>query len=267
MTINVGRMPYLNSELFYLRMDSPEFDLHPLVPTAMSRAAQRGELDAGPFSLADCFRLGSPGGGFERLGGFCIASRDAARSILLFSRVPWEELDGGRIAITDETATSVRLLKVVAAQKLHIAPTYVGPNEEADALLLIGDGALRARRGVEGKPWVYDLGSVWHEWTGLPFVFALWMVRRSLPEADKERLLRALDSSLEEGLRDLPAAAERRKDLGMSADEVSEYLGGFAFRAGPAEEQAIGEFTRRLRELVPSGPDELRELQALGLET
>ena len=248
MTINVGRMPYLNSELFYLAMNGGPFALHPLVPTAMARAAQEGLVDAGPIPLLDCIALEER---FERLGGFCIATRERARSILLFSRLPIEALDGRAVGVTDETSTSARLLKVLLHHRFHVRPSRYGElMEESDAVLLIGDSALKARRGMDSRPYTYDLGQEWHRWTGLPFVFALWIVRRDMPEEGKVLLRKTLARSLEVGLADIEAAANRRPDLAMTPAEVREYLEGFDFTLGPGEEQAVKEFTRLL-DLLP----------------
>ena len=247
MTTNVGRMPYLNSALFYQAMDESRFALHSLVPTAMAAAARRGEIDAGPIPLLDALALDD---GFESLGGFCIATRERAASILLFSAVPIEALTGKRVAVTGETSTSVRLLKVLLSHRFRVRPdAYVALEDEADAMLLIGDPALRARHGVEGFSLCYDLGQEWRRWTGLPTVFALWIVRRDLPQAEKSALEEALRVGLDGGIPSLGEAATGRPDLGMNGDEVRGYLEGFSYELGAAERESIATFTRLLDEL------------------
>jgi chorismate dehydratase len=247
MTTNVGRMPYLNSALFYQAMNENRITLHPLVPTAMAAAARSGEIDAGPIPLLDALDLDE---GFESLGGYCIATVDQAASILLFSAVPIEELNGKRVAVTGETSTSVRLLKVLLSHRFHVKPeAYVALEDEADAMLLIGDAALQARHGVEGLPHRYDLGEEWRRWTGLPTVFALWIVRRDLPQAEKLALQKALRTGLDRGIQSLEEATAGRPDLGMSGDEVRQYLEGFSYRLGAAERESMDMFTRLLDEL------------------
>ena len=93
-------------------------------------------------------------------------------------------------------------MKTLLSRRFRVTPNrYVGLDDEpTDAFLLIGDEALRQRRGVPGYPHLYDLGEEWHRWTGLPFVFARWVVRRDLND-DKVRWLEALLSrSIELGL-------------------------------------------------------------------
>ena len=88
--LRVGLMPYLNSEVFYYAFERAGMELHPMVPSVMARAAERGELDAGPIPLVDCFRLEDR---FTPVNGFCIATVERARSILLFCTRPIEELE------------------------------------------------------------------------------------------------------------------------------------------------------------------------------
>lgn len=249
-TLQVGRMPYLNSTLFYQAMHGLDAALHPMVPTAMARAAKEGRLDAGPVPLLDALAL--LGEGFEQLGGFCIATTRAARSILLFSSVPIGELGGKRVAVTGETSTSARLLKVVLGYRYDVWPAaYVPLHQEAEATLLIGDAALKARHGWPGKPYIYDLGQEWHEMTSMPTVFALWVVRRDLPAVQKQSLADAVGGGLARGLDALWEARHGYAALAMSGDEVRQYLEGFSFRAGPAERYAIAKFAR----LVEGLPD------------
>jgi chorismate dehydratase len=252
MTLNVGLMPYLNSALFYFRMAAGApgngVVLHPMVPTVMAQAAAEGGLDAGPIPLVDCFKLEES---FEPLGGFCIATTERARSILLFSRAPVEELGGRVVGVTDETSTSARLLRVLLRHRYGIVePRYVGLDEAHDAFLLIGDGALKQRRGVPGYPHRYDLGEVWRRWTGLPTVFALWIVRKSVPQAEKEALREAIAHSIQEGWGQWEELAAQRPHLGMTAADVEEYLTGFSFVVGPPEREAISRFRSLLSTLA-----------------
>lgn len=241
--IRIGKIPYLNSILFFQGLENEAgVKLEPLVPRALSSAVAEGEVDAGPVPLVTTWEIEDR---FAPLGDFCISSINRARSILFFSKRPFERLDGATIGVTTETSTSVRLMKVLLAQAWRVRPrqfTHVDwPNN--DAFLLIGDEALIHRRGVKDYPHVADLGEVWHQWTGLPFVFARWMVRRDLPDADKSRLVSLLDASIAEGWGHFErVVAPRTADLNMTIEEMREYLQGFRFRASAAEQQSIGQF-------------------------
>ena len=88
-----------------------------------------------------------------------------------------------------------------------------------------------------------DLGEVWADWTGLPFVFACWVVRSDMPAADKQTLVDVVGSSLEMGWRNFDTiVAAKADELNMTIDEVREYLEGFRFRMTSAEHDAVARF-------------------------
>ena len=254
MTARIGRIPYLNSEVFYYGMaGEADVELHPLTPRALSGAATEGGLDAGPVPLVTCFELEDT---FKPLGDFCIATVEKARSILLYSKRPIEELTGAVVGVTGETSTSVRLMKTLFAWRFNVSPRqYVGLDDgPTDAFLLIGDDALRNRRGVPGYSYLYDLGQEWHEWTGLPFVFARWVVRRDVDD-DKIRRLEALIShSIERGLAAVEEIAAVRQDLNMTPEEIIEYVRSFHYHLGDEEMMAIEKFRSLLSDLPTELP-------------
>lgn len=243
--LRVGRIPYLNCEPFYYALPHPTGLVLP--PRAIGEAARRGQIDAAPFSLVDAWQLADA---FAPLA-FGIGVREVARSVLLFSRRPLSRLDGATIAVTAETSTSVLLLRVLLALRYGVTPrAWVGPEADADARLLIGDEALRARGRLDAiYPHRVDLGLEWRAWMGLPFVFARWAVRRDCPPEEVEAFLQALGEALDRGLASLGEIAGRRRELGLSPDEVAEYLRGFSYRLGPDEDRAETEFRRCLEKL------------------
>lgn len=247
MRIKFGRIPYLNSDVFYQDFPLDLVELHDYVPRALSHAAKRGEIDVGPVPVVTCFELEDR---FMPLGNFGIAVKDKAMSVLLLSKKPIEELDGARVGITGESSTSVRLLKVLLRRRYNIEPgDYVSTQQrDSDAILLIGDAALNNRHGLPSYPLVYDLGEIWNAWTGLPFVFARWIVNRDLnPEA--VRLLESLiEQSLEVGMKRIDEIAAKRTDLSMTPEEVRDYLHGFNYVFGRKEMEAIALFRKYLDE-------------------
>ncbi len=209
----------------------------------LGRAMAQGALDAGPLSLVDFLRLETA---LTPLP-FGIATRGAAQSVLLFSHRPLSELGGAVLAVSPETSTSVELLRILLTLKYEAVPrAWVGTDEPHDAVLLIGDPAIRALKLRPRFSHVVDLGSEWVRWTGLPFVFARWAVRTSVPDAEQLTFRLALDEGLERGLAALPRIARTRCDTGFSEAEVLSYLNGFINRIGAEEEKAIAEFSRLL---------------------
>ena len=246
MKLKIGKIPYLNSAMFYYGLESnPEtlanMEFVSMVPSHLSAAAVGEQIDAGPVPLVTSFEVRET---YEPLGDFCIATIEKARSILFYSKKPMEMLNYARIGITHETSTSVRLLKVLFDQLYRVTPIeYVSIREPNHGFLLIGDSALRNRGGCEGYPYSTDLGEAWHGATGLPFVFAVWMVRRTLPEEQKSYIKTVLSDSLNEGWKHFDAAVGEKMDaLNMTRAEVREYLDGFHFRLGAAEHDAISKF-------------------------
>ena len=252
MKIRVGRIPYLNSEPFYYKLVRDDIELFDLVPTALTRAAEQGEVDAGPLPLVDYFRLKDS---FQQLAQFCIATVDKSRSVLLYSKRPIQNLDGAAIGVTAESATSRSLLKVLLTLRFEVHPaSYVSLNEPNDAFLLIGDDALRRRYGVPSYPYRYDLGEEWHRWTGMPFVFAVWAIRRDISPQRSTYLENVLYSCIDEGLEHLYVIGEGRQDVRMSARDLVQYFQGLRYWAGVSEQKAIKRFKGYLDSLGSEGP-------------
>lgn len=255
MLARVARIPYLNAAPFYLLFDDAAIPLVDLTPRAMGEAARQTRVDAGPFSLMDWQELEKD---FVPLGDFIIGTRRATGSVLLFSREPVAELkDGARVALDPASATGAALTRVLLEERRGIKPRYVAPDaEDADARLLIGDPALIGRlHGVEGFPHVLDLGEAWWEWHRLPFVFAIWGIRRTLPPSEAPALTDLLAHSLrlwkegEGGGLHFGMWAER---LDLTREEVRRYMTGLVHRRGPEEDEAIETFRRCVGRLEPA---------------
>lgn len=241
----VGRIPYLNCEPFFAHLSGfPTLDLP---PRQLGEALERGEADAAALSLADFLRLEPALEGLP----FGIATDGPARSVILFSHRAPADLEGATISVTDETATSVEILRILLALRYRVTPrAWVGPSVDADAVLLIGDRAIRALTGPPRFRHAVDLGREWVEWTGLPCVFARWGARRAADATDRRAFAQALDAALVRGLESIPEIAERRRDTGWGPAEITTYLLGFTYRLGPREDRAIAEF-QRLRAQLP----------------
>jgi aminodeoxyfutalosine synthase len=248
----VGKIPYLNSVPFYARLEKRDFRILPVVPRRMGMLCALGEIDAGPFSLMDFLRQEDD----MELMGWCIATRDQVKSVMLFSKEGWRDLDGRTIGITDDTATSVHLLSVLLEKKYGVHARFerfhqgVNSYDGLDAVLLIGDEALRRNKhGLDGFELVYDLAREWYEWQKLPFVFAVWALRRSLPSAVKEELSGLVKGSLESVGGDfVSVAGPHGRRIGLTDEETQEYLSGFNYSLGEREREAIEVFRR----LVPA---------------
>ena len=137
-----------------------------------------------------------------------ISCNGSVMSVMLMSKYPIEELDKKNIALTEESASAASFLKMIFSMK-NFGPNFeTGPirkitdvQKDKDAALVIGDAALT-------QPWAspfkdrIDLGDLWYSMTKLPFVFAVWVVRRSFAEKNPDRvreIIQLLSKSKQEG--------------------------------------------------------------------
>jgi len=125
-----------------------------------------------------------------------ISADGKVKSVLLFSKVPIGELHRRKIALTNVSAASQALLRIILAKAYNIVPEYLSSAPDlktmcskADAALLIGDDALQAycRKDVNNL-YIYDLGEEWKKFTDLPMVFAVWAVRKEFAAQNMQKL-------------------------------------------------------------------------------
>lgn len=254
MILNVGFVPYLNMAPFHVgfgpapvRQGDVQIQFHSVSPRVLGLEAEAGRIDAGAMSLVDYFRLSDH---FEPLGEFGIAVKRTVRSVLLFSKGPIQDLKG-LCAITDETSTSFGLLKILVEKRYQGKSVSYGRissgrlyDGSTEALLLIGDEALRARRdGIKGLPVVTDLAEEWFRWQGCPFVFARWVIRKSIPKESKLMIEKYLENSLERLFLGWSEHARNEASMrGLSATEVEDYWGDFCYRFTPEHHRAMEQF-------------------------
>jgi chorismate dehydratase len=221
--------------------------LYDLVPSALTAAITKGEVDAGPVPLVDCFHLADQ---CRFLAGFCVATIRQARSVLLHSKQPIPTLSGARIGVPSAAATSFRLLQVLLALKYQIQPAaYVTLEDSYDAFLLMGNEGLRQRGGTRDYPYMYDLGEEWSQWTGLPFVFARWLVRQDMDRKEVAVLEDALYVGMQDWADGLFRSSPARNDLLMHPRDILEYTQGIRYFIGVPEQRAIDRFRQYLNQL------------------
>jgi aminodeoxyfutalosine synthase len=242
----IGKIPYLNSVPFYAHFEKRDFRILPVTPRRMGVLAEEGTIDAGLFSLMDYFNQEKN----LELMGWCIATRDQVKSVMLFSKEGWRDLGGKIVGITDDTATSVQLLKVLLEKKYGVEAKFerlhsgVNNYGKYAAVLLIGDDALRHnKQGLDGFELVYDLASEWYQWQKLPFVFAVWAARRGMPADAKQELQRTIADALDKAGGDfVRVGGTHGRRIGLTDEETQEYLAGFNYRLGEREHEAMSRF-------------------------
>lgn len=239
-------------------------------PEKLSEKLVQGDLDIAPVTVVEFLKHADELVAFPDIAVGCDGP---VMSCVIVSQVPLEELDGRRVALGSTSRTSVRLAQLLLAERFGVTPEYYtcppdlsAMMQEADAAVLIGDAALRAnlhdgpRLGLD----VHDLGTLWKEWTGLPFVFAVWAARRDYFEREPEitrrvheAFLASRDLSLEEVAKVAEQAARWEN---FDAKVLEEYFTTLDFRFGAPQVEAVGEFARRVGATTGFAPDVKVEL-------
>jgi chorismate dehydratase len=256
----VGHIQFLNCLPLYWGLARTgsllDLELTKDTPERLGEHLVRGALDIGPVSLIDYLHHADD---LVALPDIAVGCDGPVMSCVIVSQRPLRDLDGARVALGSTSRTSVRLARLLLADRYHIAPSYYTcpPDlsemmQEADAAVLIGDAALRAslhdapRLGLE----VHDLGAMWHEWTGLPFVFAVWGVRRDYLEregATVHEVHRAFLQSRDLSLAEVTKVAEQAARWeAFDAQALERYFTTLDFTLGERQLEGIAEFTRRL---------------------
>jgi chorismate dehydratase len=141
-----------------------------------------GDIDLCPSSSIAYARSGEA---LRLIPNLSISSIGPVKSVKLFSRFPLEKLDRLPIGLTVESETSVALLKIILKKFYRFSNEFVplviddgfsAAENTCPAILVIGDAALKWSLKISDL-YQYDLGELWFSLTGLPFVFALWMIR------------------------------------------------------------------------------------------
>src|SRR5260370_20188878 len=190
-------------------------------PARCAEMLARGEVDVALVPVIEYQRLD----GVSIVPDVCVGSRSAVRSVVLATkRNNLKKVR--RVALDDSSRTSVALVKIIFRQFLGFEPDWqTSPPDLAamlahnDAALIIGDPAMKIPRDQFR---VFDLATLWHDYTGFGFVFAMWMARRS--EADR---VRAIDfaAARDEGLANLDEIAAQYQNQGeLSPQEIKDYL-------------------------------------------
>ncbi|MET9437750.1 menaquinone biosynthesis protein [Streptomyces sp. NPDC006551] len=255
----VGHIQFLNCLPLYWGLARTgtllDLDLTKDTPEKLSERLVRGDLDIGPVTLVEYLRNADD---LVALPDIAVGCDGPVMSCVIVSQRPLERLDGARVALGSTSRTSVRLAQLLLAERYGVQPDYYTcPPDlgqmmlEADAAVLIGDAALRAslhdapRLGLQ----VHDLGLMWKEWTGLPFVFAVWAVRKDYLAREPgtvrevhEAFLASRDLSLVEVTKVAEQAARWES---FDAELLERYFRTLDFRFGPEQLAGVREFARR----------------------
>lgn len=267
--MKIGRIPYINCYPVYGAIDRGRVNLDAElvdgVPTDLNRKMATGELD---ISVVSAVEYARDSGRYLLLPDLAISCDGPVRSVMLFSKRPASDLTSRNVIVSRSSMTSVALLELLFENVWHSRPNFVPGNAEirdvvvdspadAEARLVIGDAALVLGSNHRQRyPYAYDLGQTWKEWTGQPFVFAVWVAQRSTEVKAALVAHAGLIASRNWGLDHLPELATQANEVtGVDLEVCADYLSGLDYGLSYPHLAGLTEFYRRLfeRGRIPNG--------------
>ena len=265
--LRLGRIPWINCYPVYAAIDRGlvpvSADLITGTAAELNDLLAAGELDVSVVSAVEYARNAAA---YHLLADLAITSDGPVHSVVLYSRRPVHELDGATVLRTASSRTSVLLLELLCRHRWRVRPRFATVRAESsdleslrafphEAVLVIGDAALLLAT-ESTYPYVTDLGSAWKDWTGLPFVFAVWAARREADAEAVRRLHRGLLESRTWGLAHLEELAGlAAANSGLAVARCREYLEGLDYALSYRHLAGLTDFFRRLAQdgVVPDG--------------
>ncbi|SFJ54433.1 menaquinone biosynthetic enzyme MqnA/MqnD family protein [Planctomicrobium piriforme] len=246
--IRIGAVTYLNSKPLIEGLSAlcPFADLVLDYPSRLADDLARGRLDVALIPSVEAFS--DPD--YEVVSDACVSTRGEVFSVKLYCRVHPGEIK--TLALDEGSRTSAALTKVMLEERFGVTPKLqslpLGQSTAsctADAVLLIGDRAMLPPQ--EDFHTVWDLGDEWVRWTGLPFVFAMWVARK---DCALQSVPTQLSAARDAGLLHVEEISKRGSEqLHLPYDMVYRYLTrNLHFKLGPAERAGL----RLFQELAAS---------------
>lgn len=230
----MGKISYINASPVFYGLDHgllPDWlEMVPDVPSVLNRKLITGDIKLSPISAAFYAMHHKE---LLLLPDLSISCNGPVLSVILASNYPIEELDGKKVLFSAESASAASFLKMIFMEK-NITPEYtVGDvtqvqsiSPDTDAVLVIGDTALTYPWQDKFSFWI-DLGQLWYEMKQLPFVFAVWAVRRSFARDHRktvEKIHQLLLDSKTEGEKHMAQIINAgHKKLRIDTDTVKRY--------------------------------------------
>jgi predicted solute-binding protein len=233
----VGSVGYLNAVPLTRGLEE---EIVFATPSKLAEMLRREELDAALVSVTEVLFNDR----YDILDGIAIASLGEVKSVVLAHRGPLAE--AREVYCDPASLTGVNLLRVLLAERGVVPEFKPLPSYDFAALpdyaLLIGDPALDFCLAPHAHE-VWDLGAAWYELIGLPFVYAVWALRRAIDHAPLRRHLR---EARDFGLDTLDSIIRNRTEYDF--DFRKDYLGWHIhFHLGADEKRGLAKFAELLR--------------------
>ena len=265
--MKLGRIPWINCYPVYGAVDrglvSMPAELVSGTASELNDLLAAGAIQVSVVSAVEYARNAAA---YHLLPDLAITCDGPVHSVGLFSKRPIEDLSGCTVLLSASSRTSVLLLELICRHRWGIHPNFAGVRAEVadlnglarlphEAVLVIGDAALHLSTQAV-YPVRVDLGAEWKDWTGLPFVFAVWAARRETSLAAVQGVHKRLLDSRAWGLEHLDTlAASAAQNTGVAEAVCRAYLGGLDYALSYRHLAGLTDFFRRLAHegLVPDG--------------
>lgn len=242
-SLRIGCVKYLNAQpLIHGWPGEVRFE-HPAV---LCRELARGELDVALVSSFEFLRNPI----YQIVDGVCVASDGPVFSVIVVHADDWENVRA--IELDPASQTSVNLLRCLLARSgrkielLTESSASLAPPEENRARLLIGDQAIRFREKFGERYRYFDLAEQWQNLTGLPFVFAVWLIRPEVKQ--KSEIAAALRERLTQNLAQLDRVIAAQTEF--SSEFCAEYFHRHLhFEMTTRDKLGLREFQKQLIQL------------------
>ncbi len=257
--LRVGAVNYLNTKPLIrgLAELAPQADVRMDLPSRLADTLAARRVDVALIPVVELLDRTD----YTIVSNACIGCQGPVLSVKLFSRTPVEEIRS--LALDDGSRTSVALVQILLAEQFGVRPTLetlpIGASladTQTDAVLLIGDRAIHSPPGKFHAVW--DLGDRWVDWTGLPFVFAVWAAYQNTPLGN---IATVLSDTRDRGLKEISTIAEEEAAThGLTHPQCLDYLSkNLNFILGPREQEGIELFETLCRKwnLLAAPPENL----------
>ena len=257
-SIRIGAVTYLNARPLTVELErlAPDAEIVVDLPSRLADGLAEGRLDVALIPSIEFFHQR----GSRIVSDACVSCDGPVRSVMLYSRVPIERIR--TLALDEGSRTSAALTKILLHERFPVEPKLerlpIGSSIQqstADAVMLIGDRGMLPVDGPFEEVW--DLGQQWSEWTGLPFVFAMWVAREGVDLSPLDELFTAARDAGVRRLREI--ARTEAPQVGLPEKDCLDYLrNSLGFHLGPRQRQGLARFYELASRLglAPAGMDD-----------
>lgn len=230
--MKIGNVSFINSFPFQYGLDFySDFVVSKMVPSAIATALENDSIDVGLVPVATFLQHPE----WYIVSDYCIGALGPVKTVLLLSKKPIDAVE--TISFDPESRSSNMLTQVLCNEYWKIDPTK-SDREHADACVMIGDKAFLDYSAT--FPYCYDLAQEWFKFQKMPFVFAVWVTNKVLPEEERTKLNKALKFGVEH----ITESVDLYKDsMDISVGEATDYLlDNISYPLNEAKMNAIQQF-------------------------